>query len=86
MIYTRFNVPTKILAQCGKQTSSHFRVGVHLARVEFNYVDEAPKVGYQFIEFLKADNGWAEICETYDAAPKIELEGQELMNAIGEAL
>ncbi len=83
MIYTRFGMSVKIIGQCGQRKPGYLRVPGLLARIQY---DEDEKISHMFIEFLKADGGWAEICDVYNAAPVIELKGAELKKVIREAM
>lgn len=83
MIYTRFGNSIKIIGQCGKCKPLGFTVPVTLARIQR---DEDKAIRHQFVEFLKADDGYQEIIDAYNAAPVLELKGTELDKAIQEAM
>ena len=64
MIYTRFENSITIIGQCGKHKLPEFKVPVLLARIQRN---EDKAIRHQFIEFLKADGGYVEIIDAYNA-------------------
>lgn len=86
MIYTRVYGEVKIIGQCGKHQPAYLGYALNLARVEIYFPDEGKTiVRHQFLNFLKADDGWKEICDAYNAAPMIELTDAELEKAFKEA-
>lgn len=84
MIRTRFGAEVKIVGQCGTHQPKYLSSELALARCEM-YFENGMKVRHQFINFLKADDGWQEIVEAYNAAPVVELTEAELEKAFKEA-
>jgi hypothetical protein len=86
MIYTRWNNEVKIIAQCGKLQPPYLSYPLYLARIEITFVNERQKmVRHEFINYLKADGGWNEICDAYNSAPVLKLTDVELEKAFKEA-
>ncbi len=89
MIYTRFGGNVTIKANCGtfQPADFHNQGGdLTLLQCDVFYSDSnETKQRYTFAEFLKADNGWNEIRVAVQSAPVLELTGEDLDNAIGEA-
>jgi hypothetical protein len=73
----------KIIGRCGMYKPLNFKSSVTLARVQF---EDDQRIRHQFLEFLKADDGIVEILDAYNAAPLLELKGEELKKAIREAM
>lgn len=88
MIYTRMGAKARVVGHCGQHTPMLYRAPVTLLKLEWlDDETEKPtgKFRFYFQEFLKADGAWKEICDAAEAAPKIELKGEELKKAIKEA-
>lgn len=84
MIYTRWGNPIKIIADCGKHIPLGGVVPLILVRVE-RQVDK--KIRYQFVEFLRADEGRNEILNVLHVLPKhiTVLSAEQLVTALQQA-
>ena len=91
MIYNRWGNPVEIVGNCGRHKPEGFIFDDLLLKLKYldlgvvmEYTDE--DCGYYFRDFLKADNGIQEIHEAIKICERITLSGEELAEAIQEAL
>ncbi len=82
MIFTRWETPIKIIADCGTQKPKGFVAPVTLCQVQ-GLIDQ--EQDYQFAEFLRATNGINEIDAAVSLAPLKELSPEELAIALHKA-
>lgn len=80
-IYNRWGATISIVANCGQHQPKGFVTSVTLVLVRF----EDGKERYQFVEFLKADEGWEEVQAAVSAAPVVNLDKKILRTAIEQA-
>lgn len=88
MIHSRDGGNYKIIANCGEIKPKSFVVSDTLLKLESvnSYHQPTGNYRYQFMGFLKADFGSAEIQAAVESAPFINLSAPELVIAIDQAL
>lgn len=82
-LYTRWGIEIEIVAHCGV----HRREGCrHSETLMQTRRKDTSRIRYHFAEYLLATDGFEEIARAVVAAPKMELDGEELAEAIQWAL
>lgn len=83
MIYNQWGDPLKLLHKCQKVQPKNFMTPITPV---YTFCQSTNSMRWYFAEFLKADNGLAEIWDTLKEVPAIELYQKDLRRIIKEAL
>jgi hypothetical protein len=81
-IYSLYGGELEVIADCGQHHAASYPRPVRILRVTWK---EDGKARHVFAHYLRADGGIKEIHDAAIAAPKVELSGTALKNAIAEA-
>jgi hypothetical protein len=86
MIYTRFGIPCKVIADHGEHAVRGTRGNVLMTLVSLEFIDDGDRrPRFYMAEALKASDGWKEIEQAVKHAPRVELAERDLQRALRAA-